>query len=219
LVDATSSARREIEFHRYPKAGEEQYRCCPLLTSISLHGAGAEHYGEEMLKPNEFAYFAYGSNMSAPRLSNRIKTIRHIANAYLDGYQLTFDKASIDGSGKCDCKRTGEPGHRVWGVLFAIDVGSLAGLDQYEDAGRTYERQEVHVQTDQGVVTAVTYFATKTVPGLRPYHWYKYHVMYGARAAKLPPDYIAAIERVEEIQDLDAARTAKNLAVYGDVRA
>jgi gamma-glutamylcyclotransferase len=172
-----------------------------------------------MLKPNEFVYFAYGSNMSAPRLSNRIKPIRHIANGYLDGYQLTFDKVSQDKSGKCDCKRTGEQADRVWGVLFAIEVDSLPALDKYEDAGRTYERQEVQVMTDQGVVSGVTYFATKTEPGLKPYHWYKYHVLYGARAAKLPPDYIAAIEQIEEMQDLDAARIEKNLAVYNDVRA
>lgn len=172
-----------------------------------------------MLESNEFAYFAYGSNMSAPRLADRIKPIRHIANGYLDGYQLTFDKVSKDGSGKCDCKRIGEPGHRVWGVLFAIDAGSLPALDKYEDAGHTYERKEIQVQTDQGTVAAVTYFATKTATGLRPYHWYKYHVLYGARAAQLPPDYIASIERVEEMQDIDAARTALNLAVYGEVRA
>ncbi|EEA03462.1 AIG2 family protein [Burkholderia sp. H160] len=172
-----------------------------------------------MLKPNEFAYFAYGSNMSAPRLSDRIKPIRHIANGYLDGYQLTFDKVSKDGSGKCDCKHTGEPGHRVWGVLFAIDADSLEALDKYEDAGRTYERQKVQVPTDQGVVDAVTYFATKTEPGLSPYHWYKHHVLYGARAAKLPPDYIAEIERIAGIEDPDAARTAQNLVVYGDTRA
>ncbi|WP_176058564.1 gamma-glutamylcyclotransferase family protein [Paraburkholderia sp. BCC1876] len=172
-----------------------------------------------MLKPNEFAYFAYGSNMSAPRLSERIKPIRHAANGYLDGYQLTFDKVSKDGSGKCDCKRTGELGHRVWGVLFAINANSLEALDKYEDAGSTYERQNIQVPTDQGVVAAVTYLATKLEPGLRPYHWYKYHVVYGAREAKLPPDYIAAIEQIEEIQDLDAARTEKNLAIYRDVRA
>ncbi|WP_321956322.1 gamma-glutamylcyclotransferase family protein [Paraburkholderia bannensis] len=171
-----------------------------------------------MLKPNEFAYFAYGSNMSAPRLSRRIDPIRHIANGYLDGYQLTFDKVSKDGSGKCDCKHSGEPGHRVWGVLFAIDADSLEALDKYEDEGRTYDRQKVQVRTDHGVIVAVTYFARKSEPGLRPYHWYKYHVLYGARAAKLPADYIAEIEEVEELQDLDAARTEKNMAVYGSVQ-
>ncbi|ASL43977.1 hypothetical protein bAD24_I10825 [Burkholderia sp. AD24] len=172
-----------------------------------------------MLKPIEFAYFAYGSNMSAPRLSNRIKPIRHIANGYLDGYQLTFDKVSKDESGKCDCKRTGEPGHRVWGVLFAIDADSLAALDKYEDAGRTYERQEVQVMTDQGAVSAITYFATKTELGRKPYHWYKYHVLYGAREAKLPPDYIAAIEQFEAIQDLNTVRIEENMALYRDGRA
>ncbi|MFM0648518.1 gamma-glutamylcyclotransferase [Paraburkholderia bryophila] len=171
-----------------------------------------------MLYPNEFVYFAYGSNMSVPRLSARIKPIRHIANGQLDGYRLTFDKASKDGSGKCDCKYTGNPEHCVWGVLFAIDNHSLADLDKYEDAGRTYKRVQVSVQTEQGVVSAVTYIATKTEPGLRPYHWYKYHVLYGARAAKLPPDYIAVIERIEQTEDSDAARIEKNLAVYGNVR-
>ncbi|WP_260632462.1 gamma-glutamylcyclotransferase [Burkholderia cenocepacia] len=106
----------------------------------------------------------------------------------------------------------------MWGVLFAIDTSSLPALDKYEDASRTSELQEVQVQTDQGVVTAFTYFATKTELGLRPYHWYKYHVLYGARAAKLPPDYIAAIEQFEEIQDLDLVRSERNLAVYCDVR-
>jgi gamma-glutamylcyclotransferase len=155
--------------------------------------------------------------MSAPRLADRINSFRHMVNSYLDGYQLTFDKVSKDGSGKCDCKCTGEPANRVWGVLFAIDAGSLAALDKYEDAGRTYERQGIQVSTGQGVVAAVTYFATKTEPGLTPYHWYKYHVLYGARAAQLPPDYIAAIERVAAKEDLDAVRTAENLAVYGDI--
>lgn len=172
-----------------------------------------------MLKPNEFAYFAYGFNMSAPRLSNRIKPIRHLANGYLDGYQLTFDKVSKDESGKCDCKRTGNEGHRVWGVLFAIDANNLPDLDRYEDAGRTYERKEVQVMTDQGIVSAITYFANKTKPGLKPYHWYRYHVLYGAREAKLPPDYIAAIEHIEEIQDLNVARIEENMAVYRDVGA
>lgn len=53
--------------------------------------------------------------------------------------------------------------------------------------------------TDQGVDSEVTYFATKTKLGLRPYHWSKYHALYGAREAKLAPDHIAAIEPVEEM--------------------
>ncbi|WP_233848003.1 gamma-glutamylcyclotransferase family protein [Paraburkholderia sp. HD33-4] len=172
-----------------------------------------------MLQPNEFTYFAYGSNMSEPRLAQRIKTLRRIAIGHLDGYRLTFDKVSKDGSGKCDCELTREATHRVWGVLFAIELTEQAMLDTFEGAGNGYERQEVKVTTDHGIVGAVTYFATRKAPGLSPYHWYKHHVLFGARAAQFPPEYIAAIESVASVEDPKPARAVEQLAVYNDDRA
>lgn len=169
-----------------------------------------------MLEPNEFAYFAYGSNMSEPRLVTRVRTLRRVAIGYLDGYQLTFDKVSKDGSGKCDCSQTKSSGHRVWGVVFAIDVGQLDALDKAEGAGNGYDRQQIQVSTDQGIVNATTYFATRTMPGLSPYHWYKYHVLFGARAAQLPLEYIDAIESVASVTDPMPERAAEQLAIYDD---
>ncbi|MGP8472413.1 gamma-glutamylcyclotransferase family protein [Burkholderia sp. PR2] len=109
-----------------------------------------------MLQPNEFAYFAYGSNMSEPRLAVRVKSFRRIANGYLDGYRQTFDKVSIDGSSKCDCEHTGVANHRVWGVVFAIDVGEQPALDDAEAAGKGYDRHEIELPTDLGVMRAAT---------------------------------------------------------------
>lgn len=172
-----------------------------------------------MLQPNEFTYFAYGSNMSEPRLAQRIKTFRRIAIGHLDGYRLTFDKVSKDGSGKCDCELTRAVAHRVWGVLFAIELAEQATLDTFEGAGNGYERQEVEVTTDHGIVAAITYFATRKATGLGPYHWYKHHVLFGARAAQFPPEYIAAIESVASFEDPKPARAAEQLAIYDDDRA
>lgn len=172
-----------------------------------------------MLQSNEFTYFAYGSNTSEPRLAQRIKTLRRIAIGHLDGYRLTFDKVSKDGSGKCDCELTKDAAHRVWGVLFAIELPEQAALDTFEGDGKGYERQEVEVMTDHGVVAVVTYIATRKAPGLSPYHWYKHHVLFGARAAQFPPKYIAAIESVASVEDPNPARAAEQLAIYDDVPA
>lgn len=167
-----------------------------------------------MLQPNEFAYFAYGSNMSEPRLGSRVRWFRPVAIATLNGYRLTFDKVSVDGSGKCDCEHTGVAGHRVWGVVFAIDVGEQAALDKAEGVGSGYDRHEIELTTDRGVITVVTYFATRKMAGLSPYHWYKHHVLYGARAARLPAEYIAAIEAVPSIEDPRPGQADAELAVY-----
>ncbi|MBW0448788.1 gamma-glutamylcyclotransferase [bacterium M00.F.Ca.ET.228.01.1.1] len=170
-----------------------------------------------MLQPNEFAYFAYGSNMSEPRLAQRVNPFRRIAIGYLDGYRLTFDKVSVDGSGKCDCEHTGAAGHRVWGVVFAMDVGKQAALDKAEGVGSGYDRHKIELPADIGVITAVTYFATRKKPGLSPYRWYKDHVLFGARAAQLPPEYIAAIEAIASMEDQKPGRADEQLAVYKNV--
>ncbi|WP_186078780.1 gamma-glutamylcyclotransferase family protein [Burkholderia gladioli] len=170
-----------------------------------------------MLQPNEFAYFAYGSNMSEPRLSTRVRSFRRIAIGHLDGYKLTFDKVSVDGSAKCDCERTGVADHRVWGVVFAMGVGEQAALDNAEAAGKGYDRSVIELPTDMGVMPVTTYFATKKRPGLSPYHWYKHHVLFGARTAQFPLEYIAAIESVVSIEDLKPGRANNELAVYSSV--
>ncbi|EML1597273.1 gamma-glutamylcyclotransferase [Burkholderia cenocepacia] len=170
-----------------------------------------------MLQQNEFAYFAYGSNMSEPRLSTRVRSFRRIAIGYLDGYKLTFDKVSLDGSAKCDCEHTGLADHRVWGVVFAMDVGEQTALDKAEGRGNGYDRHEIELPTDMGVMPAVTYFATGKRLGLSPYHWYKHHVLFGARAAQFPPEYIAAIEAIASIEDPKPSRVEKELAVYSSI--
>ncbi|WP_143135453.1 gamma-glutamylcyclotransferase [Burkholderia ubonensis] len=66
------------------------------------------------------------------------------------------------------------------------------------------------------MVPSPTYIATNKQPGLRPYHWYKQHVLAGAQEAHLPAGYIAAVERVESIEDTDSARVAREGGIYQD---
>ncbi|CAB3801560.1 hypothetical protein LMG28688_05379 [Paraburkholderia caffeinitolerans] len=162
----------------------------------------------------EFSYFAYGSNMSVRRLVARLPSARVVATGVVTGYKLAFDKVSKDGSGKCDCEHTGVAGDRVYGVIFVVAGGERAALDRFEGVGTGYEPLMVRVETAAGGLYALTYVATKKQTGLRPYHWYKQHVLVGAREANLPEDYVRAINAVVSLEDPDSARTEKELRIY-----
>jgi len=159
-------------------------------------------------------YFAYGSNMSRRRLRARVASAEFLGLGLLNHYALAFHKVSeTDGSGKCDIVTTRDS--TVYGALFRIAEADLATLDWYEGTGIGYERHRVSVQTSAGQgVAAWTYIATKTDPGLRPYHWYKRHLLEGALEARLPEDYVRRIEAVEAIEDPDVKRASQELAIY-----
>lgn len=56
--------------------------------------------------------------------------------------------------------------------------------------------------------------ASHTDPKLLAYTWYKRYVVEGAREHGLPEGYIAQLEAVPAIDDLDAHRAAQNLALF-----
>jgi gamma-glutamylcyclotransferase len=143
-----------------------------------------------------FLYFAYGSNMLTRRLSARTPSAVAVGNAYVEGYRLSFDKASMDGSGKCDIEATGNAADRVWGVLFRIATSEAPDLDDAEGLGRGYRKGEVEAVAASTKTPAIAYFATDKDPSLLPYHWYKAFVVAGATEHALPTDYIAALQNV-----------------------
>ncbi len=159
--------------------------------------------------------FSYGSNMSLARLQDRVPSARFVAVATLPAHRLRFHKVSQkDGSGKCDAEETGNPEDRVIGVVYEISGSEKPALDREEGLGSGYGEKEVEVSTDQERLTALMYFATTVDSQLKPYQWYKKHVLVGARENGLPPEYIAQIEAMEAVDDPDTARHERELAIY-----
>ena len=160
-------------------------------------------------------YFAYGSNMSTRRLGHRISSAHKLGVAILSGHQLKFHKRSLkDDSAKCDIAQTDLEGDRVYGVLFDIHDADREVLGGYEGVGQGYEIKTVDVRMGEEHCQAFAYYATLIENDLRPYHWYKQHVLAGARENDLPADYLAMIEAVESMEDPDAQRRQREMAVH-----
>lgn len=159
--------------------------------------------------------FAYGSNMSRARLQARLVSARFVAVASLSGHRLCFNKVGSDGSAKCNAEATGRAGDRVMGVVFELDAAEKPVLDRIEGLGVGYEEKHIEVLTTDGErLAAVMYAAIRLDPSLKPYSWYRHHVLMGAREHGLPPDYIARIETVDVLEDPDRERHQRELAIY-----
>jgi len=147
-------------------------------------------------------YFAYGSNMSLSRLHERAPSARTMGTYALWAHVLRFHKVGKDGSGKCDALYTENPADRVFGVLFDIKNSEKQNLDAVEGLGHGYGEKTVIVHdASGGEVSAVTYYATTIDPTLKPYSWYKNHVLAGARESCLPEDYIEKIGKIAVVED------------------
>jgi hypothetical protein len=161
-----------------------------------------------------FLYFAYGSNMFTRRLTapRRAPSAAAEGTGFVVGRRLTFDKASRDGSGKCDIELAA-PNERVYGVLFKIAAAEEVALDHAEGLGRGYRKENLEVITMHGPVSAIAYVATAKEPGRRPYDWYKAYVVAGAVEHGLPSVYIEWLRTFPALPDADAGRRAENEAV------
>ena len=162
-------------------------------------------------------YFSYGSNMSHARILERVPSVKFFATAKLIEHELRFHKKSVDGSSKCDAYQTGNPDHVIIGVVFEIDEAEKPALDKKEGLGIGYEEKEVALITSTGeAIEALTYYATSIDEELKPYQWYKHHVLIGAQEYELPEGYRDRIKSIEAIEDQDRERHEREMGIYAN---
>jgi gamma-glutamylcyclotransferase (GGCT)/AIG2-like uncharacterized protein YtfP len=142
-------------------------------------------------------YFAYGSNLSASRMTERVPSARIVAAARADGRRLSLGKQGRDGSGKATL--IDSPEAFVWGVVYAIDPRDWRRLDRFEHG---YARVSVLVTWErERHVAATTYVAPEAAPDPTAFDWYKRLIVDGAREHGLPAAYVAELERLPERHD------------------
>lgn len=160
--------------------------------------------------------FAYGSNLCIERLRARTPSAMVLDTAMLDGHTLRWHKKSRDGSGKCNAFATGSLEDHVWGVVYELTPRDKAALDVFEGLGEDYFEKLVRVRAASGAaIEAVAYVANPLLldETVRPYRWYKGYVVTGARQHGFPDAYRAALEAIEEHDDEDAERHAREWQV------
>lgn len=134
-------------------------------------------------------YFGYGSNMSSPRLLERIPDARPLGAALLPGWRFACDKRGRDGSGKANIRLA--PRTAVWGVVFELPPEAWPRLDRFEWG---YRREPCRVRHGRRVLEAQMYVAVAPhEQELEPFDWYRDHMLHGAREHELPEDVIAAL--------------------------
>src|SRR5436853_7848833 len=76
-------------------------------------------------------YFAYGSNMIFPQMSERCPSSRFAGIAVLPNHRLAFTRKSVKrGCGVADAVR--ETGQTVWGVMYDISEADFDNVDKSE---------------------------------------------------------------------------------------
>jgi cation transport regulator ChaC len=162
-----------------------------------------------------FQYFAYGSNMSSPRLQARTPSASKLLTARLPGHRLAFHKVGRDASAKCDIVDSTHDDSHVLGVVFLIAAHERPALDRAEGVGNGYRAIMVNVEAHDGSrLSALAYQATRIDASLMPYDWYLHHVIFGAREHDLPDDYVAMLQAVKTIRDEDHRRAAAERMIY-----
>ena len=153
-------------------------------------------------------YFAYGSNMDRAQMQERCRSARFVCTAKLEGHRLVFPRKSRHRKRKCGVASVERSdGSDVWGVVYQIDELDIATLDEREGYDvnlpadqNSYLRKKTRVLRDgyeEQAIAVWTYEANPKPTPPPPSAEYKGLIVEAAKFWRLPPDYIAELERIE----------------------
>ena len=141
-------------------------------------------------------YFAFGSNMSAQRMHERLGWSPSHSGVILLDYEMIFNKHSNDG-GKANIMSS--PGNIVEGILYSVNEEDLLILDKYEGvAAKQYKRYEIEVRdNNKNSIPAVAYKALNTGKLSAPTEEYLNYILEGKEF--LSPGYYTKLKFTETL--------------------
>ncbi len=142
-------------------------------------------------------YFAYGSNMSAARMKQRLGWEAPRRAATLKDFQLVFDQAGFNDPSWSPANIRSEQGGLVEGMVYEVEEKDLKILDGYE---KYYQRLEVKVMEVKGKnLDAVTYLSKKSRGEKPPTQEYLNFLLEGK--SFLSREYFDELSRIQVIQE------------------
>jgi hypothetical protein len=157
-----------------------------------------------------FLYFGYGSNIHIPALRAKGVDPRASVRGRLPGWRLTFDVRHWfpHEGGMGNIHHTGRTDDEVQGVVHTCEDSHLRKLDKIEAYGVGYDRVEVEVLTDDGLVRAQAYVGLPAfIDSSRlPTRRYLSILVNGAIAAGLDEEYIRHLRQQPVAPDVEPLR-------------
>ena len=139
-------------------------------------------------------YFAYGANMDARHMKDRVGDARLVGPGRLDGFRLAFNVYSTEWEGGAANLEVDEEEH-VWGVLWEVPEDQWQGLDAYQGHPTFFRREDVPVDGPNGPAVAWTYrVAHQTGTFVRPTDAYVQLLHSAMRLQGLPPEALDAVD-------------------------
>ena len=141
-------------------------------------------------------YFAFGSNMSAQRMQERLGWSPSRSGAILPDYEMVFNKHSNDG-GKANIMCS--PGDLVEGILYSVNEEDLLILDKYEGvAAKQYKRYDIEVRNHKkNSIAAVAYKALNTGKLSDPTEEYLNYILEGKEF--ISPEYYTKLKSTKTL--------------------
>ena len=141
-------------------------------------------------------YFAFGSNMSAQRMHERLGWSPSRSGAILPDYEMIFNKHSNDG-GKANI--ISSPGNIVEGILYSVNEEDLLILDKFEGvSSKQYKRYEIEVRdNNKNSIPAVAYKALNTGKVSAPSEEYLNYILEGREF--LSPGYYKKLKSTKTL--------------------
>ena len=142
-------------------------------------------------------YFAYCTLLEVNEMRKFCPAAKPAGVRRLSGYKLCFRTYSPNPwEGGCSLEKA--PGKDLYGVLYDVAPEELKKLDEASGLDKGFwTRFEIVVTADQGrQIAAVTYVIPNPHGLFHPPNTYTRPILDGARAFKLPAEYIAELEQV-----------------------
>ena len=142
-------------------------------------------------------YFAYGSNMSAARMKQRLGWEAPRRAATLSDFELVFDQAGFNAPSWSPANIRSDQGNLVEGMVYEVEEKDLKILDGYE---KYYQRLGVKVMAAQDEkLDAVTYLSKKSRGEKSPTQEYLNFLLEGK--SFLSREYFDELSRIQVIPE------------------
>jgi len=152
---------------------------------------------------NHRQIFGYGELVLPDVIEDRCAVPQPIGPARIDGFRQGYFGYSRKWDGAVDSVKKAE-GSSVWGMLYAIDFDDGGLLDEFLDARLDGTGNHFHypvvVTLENGEKTdALMYVMSEMGPDRLPSTEFLARLVEGARARKLPSEWIESLEKTESV--------------------